>query len=325
MKILHVALLSPHEPNQAPQRAMKDRGHDVVVIDWVKIRDRAGIGMVRTTILNEAKNHKPDIIFMQLQTAGVIDRETADILSSIGFTVNWTGDVRADIQWYKELAPHIDLTLFSNMTDVRTLKGEGLRADYLQVGYDEDLYCPGRPNKTHFAEIVFLGNNYKASTIKFPLTGDRIAMVDYMSSRFKGKFKAYGSGWKGSQRLHIADEINCYRFSKISINQNHFDYEKFSSDRIFRAMGCGIFMASRYYKGIEDEFEMGKHLECWSTHQELEDICRYYLANDKARKKIALEGSKHVRENYTWHNRIDRLIELKIKTEQLKNELGIAN
>lgn len=316
MKILHVALLSPTEPNEAPSRAMRECGHEVHVIDWVKIRNKYGMEMLRTTLLNDAKNFRPDIIFMQLQIAGVIDRETADILSSIGFTVNWTGDVRADIEWYKELAPHIDLTLFSNMTDVRTLQGEGLRADYLQVGYDEHLYCPGRPNKTHFADIVFLGNNYKASTIKFPLTGDRIAMVDYMSSRFKGKFKAYGSGWKGSQRLHIADEINCYRFSKIAINQNHFDYEKFSSDRIFRAMGCGIFMASRYYKGIEDEFEMGKHLECWSTLQELEDICRYYLANDKARKKIAAAGAKHVAENYTWHNRIDELIKLKMKTEQ---------
>jgi spore maturation protein CgeB len=323
MKILHIALLSPTEPNQAPSRAMKDNGHEVIVIDWVKIMKRAGVGNLRSTIINEAKNFHPDIVFMQIQTDGIIDIETATILSSIGFVVNWTGDVRTNIDWYKQLAPHVDLTLFSNLTDVKTLQSEGLRSEYLQVGYDEDLYCLGRSHKTNFADIVFLGNNYKSSPINFPLTGERIAMVDYMSTRFKGKFKAYGSGWKGSQRLQINDEINCYRFSKIAINQNHFNYEKFSSDRIFRAMGCGIFMASRYYKGIEDEFEMGKHLECWSTLQELEDICRYYLANDKARKKIALEGAKHVRENHTWHNRFKELVLIKEKYEQSK--LGITN
>lgn len=318
MKILHLALLSPSEPNEAPQRAMRECGHEVQVIDWHRIYKKSGIGLLRSTIVNEAANFKPDMVFMQLQSAGIIDPETASVLKENAFVINWTGDVRANIEWYKHLAPHIDLTLFSNMTDVHKMRSEGFVADYLQVGYDEHIYNPGRATKTHFAPLVFLGNNYSQSSILFPLTKERVEMVNYMKTRFKAKFQAYGSGWKGSRRLHIHDEVSCYRFAKIAINQNHFDYEKFSSDRIFRAMACGTFMASKYYKGIEDEFTMGKHLECWSTFQELEDICRWYLANEKARQKIADAGALHVRENHRWHNRFEELIEIKNRVEQLK-------
>ncbi len=76
MKIYHIALLAPHEPNQAPQRAMKERGHEVMVMDWVKYKKTYGLESLRLAILNDVRTFNPDIVFMQIQTEGIIDMET---------------------------------------------------------------------------------------------------------------------------------------------------------------------------------------------------------------------------------------------------------
>lgn len=289
---------------------MQECGHEVTVFDWYSYQKKNGLQAMRTHILLDINYLKPDMVFMQIQGKGVIDVETAMDMSDQSFVVNWTGDVRSDIDWYKELAPHIGITLFSNQTDVDRMRSEGLEADYLQVGYDELIYNTEVPKGRGYPKIVFLGNNYIKSKL-FPLSQERVDMVRYMQNRFKANFKVYGFGWVGAKRLLPHQEAQCYATSLIAINQNHFHYNRFSSDRILRAMACGAFMACKYYPGIELEFTMGKHLECWSTFQELEDICRYYLKNEEARKRIAMAGAQHVKENFRWHNRIEELVKIK--------------
>lgn len=307
MKIYHIALLSHGEPNACMTRAMREIGHEVMVMDWQTYLKQHGIDKLRTHIIEDVRAFQPDIVFMQIQTGGIIDIHTADTLSSLSFTINWTGDVRENIDWYIELAPYLGVTLFTNMHDVHRLRAEGLRTDYLQVGYDELIYnldvLPGKGSN----KIVFMGNNYEKSRMRFPGTIERKHMVSYMQTRFGSRFSVFGSGWPGKRRTVVEQEAMIYRGSLIALNQNHFHYEKFSSDRIFRAMACGCFMATKYYPGLEEDFELGKHLQAWSTMQELEDIVRYYLSNDDERREIALAGAQYVRENCTWHSRFKQL------------------
>jgi ornithine carbamoyltransferase len=67
---------------------------------------------------------KADVLFMQLQTPTVVDPSTLKEVRDMGvMVINWTGDVRDPIpQHYIDLAPHVDITAFTNHPDVLTMR-----------------------------------------------------------------------------------------------------------------------------------------------------------------------------------------------------------
>lgn len=139
----------------------------------------------------------PDIVFMQIQSEGIIDVDTVKYIKKKDvFVANWTGDVRTPVpDWYIDLAPHIDVTLFTNIADVKDLKGRGLRADYLQIGFDPNIYCPEAITEPILTTppIVLCANNYDNH---FPLSKYRKDIVAALKKEFKDKFAIYGNGWE---------------------------------------------------------------------------------------------------------------------------------
>lgn len=248
--------------------------------------------------------HKPDIIFMQVQTSGIIDRHTAAYISQKAFTINWTGDVRSPLpQWFKDIAPHIGVTLFTNMNDVDHMRSMGFRSDYLQIGFPDKIFKP-KGEITESADIIFMGNNVGG----FPLSSYRREMIDELKKRYGVKFKVYGVGWPGAISIdQQSEEVKHYRGAKIAINLSHFKYRRYSSDRLIRAIGSGVMVLSHNYPEIEKEFEPGKHLDVWNSFDELFDKIDYYLAEGNERKKIAKAGSDHVHKNHNWKARLSDL------------------
>src|SRR3972149_6362176 len=52
----------------------------------------------------------PDLCFIQIQRPGILSPESARLLKSKCFTVNWTGDIRVPTpQWYFDTGKLIDL------------------------------------------------------------------------------------------------------------------------------------------------------------------------------------------------------------------------
>jgi spore maturation protein CgeB len=318
MKILHLALLAPGEPNLSPSRVMRELGHEVREIDWIKYRENHGLSTMRRHIVAINDEFKADVVFMQIQAPDIIDNHTAERLKRNSFVINWTGDVRTDISWYEKLAPSVSLTAFTNETDMQTLKHKGFNAGYIQTGYDELIFNE-KGEKGSFPDIVFLGNSYVyAHGPVFPLSMERVEMVKALSNAFPQNFQVYGANWINTRHLKPEEEAMCYRSAKIAINQNHFDYRKFSSDRILRIMGCGCFCLTKYFEGIEDEYTIGLHLDTWNSFPELVDKIEYYLGNgSEERKVMALAGMKHVQENYTWHGRIKEVERIYNEAKQI--------
>lgn len=206
---------------------------DVIYWDWSG-RNRSFNPDIRALV----DNHKPDLIFLQIQTPGILSVDTAQYLKSKAKVFNWTGDVRTPLpQWFKDLAPHMDSTLFTNMTDVEEMRKAGYRSDYLQIGFPEKIFKP-EGIKRQEAEIIFMGNNNGG----FPLSGLRSQMVDLLQKKYGNRFKVFGTNWRGFHAEHNQEEeAKIYRGAKIAINLSHFDYSRYSSDRLFRLMGTGVF------------------------------------------------------------------------------------
>jgi glycosyltransferase involved in cell wall biosynthesis len=303
MKILHLGLCVSPPPINGLQKAFINNCDQY---EELNCGDKAFNNKSRLL----AHSFKPDLVFIQIQNAGILERETVKALQDNGaFVVNWNGDVRDDIPAWM-LGTGVDLTLFSNMRDVHAGRKHGIKTDFLEIGYNPEIYCPeGILRPSH--DIVFFGNNYGT---QFPLSYYRNEMVKYLKGAFGQQFGVYGNGWQnanGNFNHSQVEEAQAYRGAKIAINCSHYDIERYSSDRIFRILGTGrpLCMA-RTYKGIEEDFEHGKHLITWTEFGDLEAKIRHYLKSENEREFIVKNGNILAKEKFTFDEMVKNLIKL---------------
>lgn len=283
--------------------ALSDYG-DVIIWDWSGHHNTFNFDLLKIFDF-----HKPNFVFMQVQTENIISVSTAQHMSKTAKVVNWTGDVRAPTpKWFLEIGRHIHLTLFSNMHDVEFCRANGIKADYLQIGFPNEIFHTNGEVKENVPEIIFMANY----TQGFPLSGYRKDMVSQLRKRYGAKFQVYGNSW-GEGSFAVPDqyeEARFYRGAKIGINLSHFNYSRYSSDRLHRLMGAGCFCLSHNYKDIDLEFENGKHLVTWNNFSELFEKIDYYLEHEDERKLIAKTGCEEMHTNHQWTNRINQLMKM---------------
>lgn len=249
-----------------------------------------------------------NLVFIQIQATG-ISRESISWLKYINaFIVHWSGDVRQPLpDFYIEMASWgVDLTCFSNMEDVRTMRALGFRSEFLQIGYDPEIYKK-EGAKGVAPEIVFMGNNCGG----FPLSQYRKDMVQFLRKEYGSRFGLYGSGWGGLEDgSYMGDqhgEAAIYRGAKIGINLSHFDCERYTSDRMFRMMGTGICILSHNFKGAKEMFSgVGR----WDDFEELKSLINWYFENENLRNSAAIYGYNLSYYEYTFNIMATNIIKL---------------
>lgn len=288
MRVLHLALISPDNDGMI-DRGFIARGHQVKRIDWQAPDANA-----------QAKGLSAwaEICFFQGQGTRSITPETLDHLRAKGvFVVNWTGDVRDDVEWYKAMAPHVDLTLFTNGTDIDLMREAGFRADYMQVGYNEEVYhIEGEGERSG---VVFMGQN---SGSKFPQSVGRASMVERMKGEFGKDFTVYGYGWPGARYLQPKEEADTYRRSLVAINFDHYHRPGFASDRILRATACGCYVVSQFYKGIAEEHP---HTAGAANIEHMLLMVRQALDSPEQAAKLGALSAANTMANHQWRNRVE--------------------
>lgn len=304
MKLLHIAL---GNHNKGLWKAFDDH-FETKHYNWLE--DANDVDKINRKVLQLHKKHNPDVVFMQIQKEGIISIETAKQITKSSYTINWTGDVRYPLpEWFVDLGKHISITLFSNMRDVLLARQQGINSDFLQVGFDEKLFTP-YGEKMKCPSIVFMGSNY-LSNGNFPLSQFRAELVKRLYQKYGSEFMVYGGNWESIVPnplfLQPEQESMAYRSCKIAINLSHFDYGRYSSDRIFRMMGSGAFCLSHNYEGIENDFKIKKHLDIWNNVDELISKIDFYIKNEYLRELIAKNGTEYIRNLCTWSDRMNEL------------------
>ena len=300
-KVLHVGLNPKGQSELGKMLASFGRYE---FFDWQTELKKTNIVDMRGRLVALSKRFKPDLTFMQLQTPDVIDPITASQM--FGFVLSWSGDVRSDISWMKNLAPYIDATCLTNETDTEQLRQEGFNSWFLQIGFENGLFTPEGPKLTtkhtiwDHPEVVFMGNHYHN---RFPLSQERYDIAKRLYHTYGSKFLLCGNGWDIPAINLMGQpkkEAMVYRSCKIAINANHFLHNRFSSDRIHRIMGSGAFCLTRWYPGVEKDFEEGEHIRTFKNLDEMIYLIDYYLKNDDERQYIAEQGCKLIHEKFTW-------------------------
>lgn len=301
--------------NEAPtyhsagiERAFRENFKEVSVFNWQQAKFSEGKEGMQQRLIFKAESEKPDIIFLHIQSPDALDTYAMSILSEIAFTVLYTFDVREDIQWYKDLAPYVNLILFGDLQSVNEYKAAGfLNAEYMHSSADFDVYkrLPPSGRKIGTPPIIFIGGKYSNSSHKFPLADQRTEMVEFMKKHFKKNFQAYGPGFS-KEFVNMQDEVVLYNSAKIAITQNQFNRAGYTSDRIWRSMGCGCFTLSQYYMLINKDFNVNC-LATWLDFTMLAEQCEKWLSNEDSRKAVAEFGYEWVRLHHSWSMRIKQL------------------
>lgn len=306
MRTLHIGFTVP-----ALCRALSAASSEYLFLDWTawtSIPNNTAALHAKT--LEVAEQFKPDLVFIHVQSPGVYTPEVLNKLQ--GFKINWTWDYREPTpQWMVDCGKAVDVTAFTNDADVIMMRALGMNAEFLQSGFNDDVFRPDG-SVGEYPQIVFMGNNYPKEDYDFPLADYRIKMVNTLSSKYGTNFGVYGFGWGNDMRNFMyreAKEAECYRSSKVAINVSHFDALRYTSDRMLRLMGSGALCLSKWYPGIELDFEDKINIRVWHDLDELEGLIEYYLdeRNKDERIRISQAGCELVHRNYTWNHMADKI------------------
>jgi hypothetical protein len=275
MKLLHIGLCVSEIENGF-QKAFKD-----VLGNENYFELSTGEQHLNVKILQKFNECKPDVVFFQIQAENIVGNQTFDYLKSNGaYVINWTGDKRNIVpQWMIDCAPFVSLTAFSNMEDVRQMIKLGYDSEYLEIGYDENIYNSIGDSYNDY-EVLFMANNYGAGY--FPLSEYRINLAKELSIKLQSKFGLFGNGWaKGNGNANHSqfEEAKWYRGCKIAINCSHYNVARYNSDRLLRILGSGTFCLSYKHAEMEQDYENYKHLVYFDSIEDLKNKIDYYLDN----------------------------------------------
>jgi hypothetical protein len=304
MRIFNVGLMCDDAGNGWTE-AVKRRATD----GYFQLRCGESVAEFNQKLLQMTLDFRPQLIILQIQAPNILYPDVLNQISRIAFVIEYCGDVRHSLpNHYLETGRCISMSTFSNLRDVKLAREAGLKSEWVEIGYDPKKYKSWDvPAST---EVVAHFNDYGDGF--FPLSKYRREVVETMRNTFGDRFGVFGNfpGAKGNFNSDQISESKNYCGAKIALNVSHFCVEKYSSDRLLRALGSGVFVLSHYFEGIEEMYKVGEHLDVFHNLQELVEKVNYYLEHEDERKRIAAAGQEYVRRTYTFDNMIDNLISL---------------
>jgi len=294
--------------------------------DWVHIASQIGLEEMHRRFIETLKTLRPHYCFMQVQDPSKMDPHVVREMAKYTKIIHWTGDVRSSAAWYNWMADigrEVYLTLFTNETDVEKMRAQGVRANYLQVGFD-DVYYRRRTCIKGWPDIVFVATDYDM----FELSSYRKHVVLTMYEAFPHQFRVFGNGWHKwgirTESISHALEAECYNSCKIALSISNYQHRRYHSDRLLRIMGCGCFALSHAYPGLEKDYTPGFDIEKFSRIDELIERCNYYLINENERKKIGSNALETAHTKCTWNIRCIELKQLLAQFESPTAKMTVA-
>lgn len=308
MKILHLGLTVNKDKNIGLSKAFRD---------VCEVYEEFPISVQLPNQIRSI-NFIPDIVFCQIHHDKIDNRPTNELLRIViqelrdkgSFVINWNGDIRGNYPMWMMNFP-ADLTCFTNKKDIDWMLSMNKAADFLQIGIDTETFKRWSVGRGH--DVVFMGNHYG----NFPLSGfrhdaARVLKIKYGAGLY-GNYPGSNDNLNPDPRNPFpkqSKESQIYSCSKIAVSISHFNIPLYTSDRLFRCMGSGCFTLALHYPGIEDSFEIGKHLDTFDTLQEMQHKIDFYLKNEELREQIAETGYQHVQKNFSYHAMVKNIIGL---------------
>lgn len=321
-RILHVHLDTDDDPQGGMQRALNLWGSDVDRIAWTRV----GVEATRRQVVEACRRQQPTLVFMQLQTPGVLDVEALRAMREAApdaLLVTWCGDVGgsngpheplAGWPWLDELADNVHLCLFTSFAQVEVLRGRGHpNASYLQIGYDQQWFNAAHRHVSSKYRVAFLGQNYGHNFDQTMPGNDaplRAQLVKALKAALGKDFFLGGGGWGGLEDAFVSskDSADIYDQSALAVSLSLTQsLGRYSSDRLLRCLACGVPTFVREFSGMSS---WGlRHLDnciVWPAEMSVERAVEW-IAHFNPADTIGQNGARLAQQHHTWEVRMREL------------------
>ena len=145
---------------------------------------------------------------------------------------------------------------------------------------------------------------------------ERIRALTMLSNNFNVDLYT-GSDTSAMPRIHnrgfaksLTEMPLIFNRSKINLNITAKSIRSGLSLRIFDILGCGGFLLTNYQAELSEWFEIGVDLETYSSMEELNEKCAYYLSHASQREAIARSGYEKVCKYHSYDTRLLQMMDL---------------
>ncbi|MDU8913523.1 glycosyltransferase [Aestuariicoccus sp. MJ-SS9] len=191
---------------------------------------------------------------------------------------------------------------------------------FIAHGYDPDAHAPILRTVTetdYTADIRYVGNHSPAKqrwieglyealpNAKLQVVGNRWsqALSHPMASRLVEARAYIAADYAlAVQTAHINVAIHWGKASN--------GWEDLTSTRTFEIPACGGFMLHIDNDEVREYFDVGTEIDVFSDIEELADKCRFYLAHDETRRRMAQKAHERAVPAYSYHARAREIVEL---------------
>ena len=301
MRSLHIGVFdeklimqaSPYCGDRVFYKGFKANGYDVFLFDY-----RAE-HKPNEKLIDYAKEIEPDLLWFG--KCELINPETIRqlrILFPKAVFCKWAADVR-DRPTEHDLGHNNYIDFF-----FATYGGDYLKAHFTKnmkvacsilTFTDSDYYSRQRVDDKYNTDILWTGRKGFGDNAFRNKVIDQL--LEYKQQREFYNIRMFGidEEWIGSP-----DYVRYINGTKIGIGINSFNRVKYSSDRLGNYMSSGAFYLAHHFKGIEECFDRGIHLDWFTNLHEFTDKIDYYLNNDEVRQNIANNGQQHVLKHFDY-------------------------
>lgn len=207
-------------------------------------------------------------------------------------------------------------------------ENRGINHHYMRPGVFEPECYIAQPSQEFINDkcndIIFVGGGAPAGEPEqyghneWPYRGE---LLKYLRDKYGSRYTKYGY-----PQETVRNELlnNIYSGSKVVVGDSlclNFNHPYYWSDRAYETIGRGGFLIHPYIKGMDEEFIDGETIVFYEYNNwdQLREKIDYYLEHDEEREKIRLAGHDFVKNNATYNNRLEKMLNIIFDTpaEQL--------
>lgn len=297
--------------------SMEKLGHTVVPFFYDEYLSQ--IEKLQDDLLAFAENTSPDLIFFCL-FKDQFRHETLQALKNNHTTINWFGDD----QWRFESFTRYFANDFSWCVTTDQFSIE----KYRSIGQENVIYSqwaaidahePGNMSVDYRHDVTFIGgyHSYRDWFIR-------------QLAKSGVHVEAYGNGWPNGS-LSSQEMNQMFQESKVNLNiSNSLSYDvryllssartilqflrskKTNSQikaRNFEIPYFGGFQLTDYVPTLENYFNIGNEIACYSSPDEAAHQIKFYLENQTLREQIRLNGQQRAASEHGYYHRLKDILE----------------
>lgn len=286
---------------EAIERALRRAGHEVLAVHEAKRAGWLGGRLGAWATRRALRRFAPEVVFIHNED---ISRDAFRAIPGTARTVMFLDDCWPSPVLPEQLglAAHVDLLLTVAAGQIPEFQAAGVaQVAWIAESHDPEMHHPvADPGPEWRSDVAFVGR----TSARGRLHATRRELIGAVAPRFD--LALYGRGWQAlgleARRQDVFPEqyrLVCAGAGIVLGRDWRDDCARYCSNRTWLTLGCGGFLLTNHFPGIEDLFENHEQLVWYRSTDECLELIGHYLARPDERRRIALAGNRYVREHRT--------------------------